>query len=58
MTAAYLPGMEPESRKPAARKNGSPPVPVLIGRTGGENVIPPDEDWPPWEPSGDERLTR
>ena len=42
---------EPGSRKPAARKNGSttPPVPVLIGVTGTENVIPPDEDWPPWE---------
>ena len=46
---AYLPGMEPESRKPAARKNGSPPVPVLVGKTGVGNVIPPDEDWPPWD---------
>jgi hypothetical protein len=43
---------EPESRKPPQRKNGSStarPVPVLVGRTGVGNVIPPDEDWPPWE---------
>ena len=46
-----LSASQPESRKPTARKNGSttPPVPVVVGRTGTGNVIPPDEDWPPWE---------
>jgi hypothetical protein len=34
-----------EPRKPART-----PVPVLIGRTGEENVIPETaEYWPPWE---------
>jgi len=23
---------------------------LVMGRTGAGNVIPPDEDWPPWEP--------
>jgi hypothetical protein len=51
---------EPESRKSARRENGSTarPVPVLVGVTGAGNVIPPDEDWPPWETGPDERLTR
>ena len=33
------------------RKRGQAPSPtsILIGRTGVGNVIPPDEDWPPWE---------
>ena len=34
---------KPEPGKPAL------PVPVVVGRTGAGNVIPPDEDWPPWE---------
>ena len=41
------------SRKPEPRKleraESARPVPVLIGKTGTGNVIPDDEDWPPWE---------
>jgi hypothetical protein len=51
--AAQLLSASPGSRKPAQRKNGTttPPKPVLIGKTGEENVIPEDaEYWPPWEP--------
>jgi len=41
----------PGQREPERRHAGNPagPVPVLIGRTGAGNVIPADEDWPPWE---------
>ena len=39
---------KPEPRK-LERAGSAGPVPVLVGRTGVGNVIPPDEDWPPWE---------
>lgn len=42
----------PGQREPERRHTSNPagPVPVLIGRTGEENVIPEDaECWPPWE---------
>ena len=31
------------------RGKAAPPRAVVVGRTGVGNVIPPDEDWPPWE---------
>ena len=43
---------KPEPAKAARQSAGTSgrPVPVLVGGTGTENVIPEDaEYWPPWE---------
>jgi len=39
---------KPEPRK-LERAGSARPVPVVVGKTGTGNVIPPDEDWPPRE---------
>ena len=39
-----------QQRRAASGAGATPPIPVLIGRTGEENVIPETAEWwPPWE---------